>query len=104
MIKVSILYPHKGRFDMDYYLDKHMPMSIGRLGAAKGYRGVCVERGLSGAGSGPAFVAMCHFLFDSVEDFLAAFQPHAAELRGDVRNYTDIDPIIRFSEVAMADG
>jgi hypothetical protein len=30
MIKVSIFYPHKegGQFDMQYYLETHMPMSI----------------------------------------------------------------------------
>ncbi len=36
MIKISILYPNKkgSRFDMDYYLNTHMPMSIGRLSEA----------------------------------------------------------------------
>jgi hypothetical protein len=34
MIKVSIFYPHKegGQFDMHYYLETHMPMSIELLG------------------------------------------------------------------------
>ncbi len=104
MIRISILYPAHGTFDMDYYLTTHMPRSIALLGAAKGYRGVSVERGLSGPspGSAPAFVAACHFAFDSVEDFAAAFMPHAAELRGDMANYTDAEPIIQFSEVAIA--
>ncbi|MBI1881062.1 MAG: EthD family reductase [Chloroflexi bacterium] len=45
-------------------------------------------------GSDPTYVALCHFLFDSVEDFLAAFNPHAGFLQGDMPNYTDIKPII----------
>ena len=108
MIKISILYPNNGKFDMDYYLDTHMPLSIERLSAGKGYRGVSVERGVSGLvpgstpGSAPGFVALCHYLFDSVEDFMAAFLPHAAELQGDMPNYTGIEPIIQFSEVAIS--
>ena len=47
MIKISILYPNTGRFDMDYYLNTHMPHSIESLGKGKGYRGVSVERGLA---------------------------------------------------------
>jgi uncharacterized protein (TIGR02118 family) len=103
MIKISILYPNTGRFDMDYYLDKHMPRSIELLSKGKGYRGVSVERGLGGAapGSVPTYVAMCHYLFDSVEDFMAAFMPHAAELQGDMPNYTDIETVIQVSEVAI---
>lgn len=103
MIKISILYPNSGRFNMDYYLNKHMPRSIALLSQGKGYRGVSVERGLGGAapGSVPAFVAMCHFLFDSVDDFMAAFMPHAAELQGDMPNYTDIETVIQMSEVAI---
>lgn len=104
MVKISILYPNTGRFDMDYYLDAHMPLSITRLGMGKGYKGVSVERGLGGSapGSVPSFVAMCHYLFDTAEDFMAAFLPHAAELQGDMSNYTDIEPIIQFSEVAIS--
>lgn len=105
MIKISILYPNAGgRFDMEYYLDSHMPLSISRLGAHSGFRGVSVERGLSGAapGSAPAYVALCHFLFDSAEDFLAAFTPHAAELQGDMSHYTDIEPTIQVSEIAIS--
>ncbi|MBU1426657.1 MAG: EthD family reductase [Gammaproteobacteria bacterium] len=104
MIKISILYPNSGRFDMDYYLNKHMPRSIDLLGKGKGYRGVSVERGLGGAtpGSPPAHVAMCHYLFDTAEDFMAAFLPYAAELQGDMPNYTDIAPIIQVSEVAIS--
>lgn len=104
MVKISILYPDKGRFDMDYYLNTHMPRSIALLSAAKGYRGVSVERGAGGAtrGSPPAFVAMCHYAFDSLEDFMAGFLPHAEELQGDMPNYTDIEPIIQFNEVAIS--
>lgn len=104
MIKISILYPNTGRFDMDYYLNTHMPRSIELLGRGKGYRGVSVERGVGGAspGSSPAHVAMCHFLFDTADDFMAAFLPHAAELQGDIPSYTDIEPVIQFSEVAIS--
>jgi uncharacterized protein (TIGR02118 family) len=104
MIKISILYPNSGRFDMDYYLGKHMPRSIELLSKGKGYKGVSVERGLGGASpcSAPTYVAMCHYLFDTVDDFMAAFLPHAAELQGDMPNYTDIATVIQVSEVAMA--
>lgn len=104
MIKISILYPNSGRFDMDYYLNPHMPRSIALLSKGRGYRGVSVERGLGGVapGSAPAYVAMCNYLFDTADDFLAAFMPHAAELQGDMPNYTDIEPTIQISEVAIA--
>ena len=74
------------------------------LGKGKGYRGVSVERGLGGAspGSAPSYIAMCHYLFDTADDFMAAFMPHAAELQGDMPNYTDIDAIIQVSEVAIS--
>jgi uncharacterized protein (TIGR02118 family) len=105
MIKVSIFYPNTtgARFDMDYYLTKHMPGSIERLSASAGFRGVSVERGVGGGapGSEPTYIAMCHYLFDSTEDFLAAFNQHADLLQGDIPNYTDIAPIIQFSSVEI---
>ena len=52
--------------------------------------------------SAPAYVAMCHYLFDTADDFMAAFLPHAAELQGDMPNCTDIETIIQISEVAIS--
>lgn len=106
MIRISILYPNSegARFDLRYYVETHMPMSIKLLGAHAGFKGVSVEQGLGGPvpGSAPAYIAMCHFLFNSIEDFLAAFMPNAATLQGDMPNYTDIEPVIQFNEVLIS--
>ena len=106
MIKISILYPNQqgARFDMRYYIDKHMPLSIELLSAHPGFQGVSVERGLGGAvpGTDAAYVALCHFLFDSVESFMAAYMPHATVLQSDMPNYTDIDPVIQVNEVLIS--
>lgn len=106
MIKISILYPNnKGsRFNLSYYITTHMPMSIDLLSVHPGFRGVSVEHGLGGAvpGTDAAYIAMCHFLFDSAENFMAAFMPNAAVLQDDMSNYTDIEPIIQINEVLIS--
>ena len=106
MTRISILYPNKkgSRFDFRYYVETHMPMSIRLLSAHPGFRSVSVERGVGGAapGSEPAYVAMCHFLFASIEDFMAAFMPNAETLQGDIPRYTDIEPVIQFNEVLIS--
>ena len=106
MIKISIMYPNDqgSRFDLRYYVETHMPRSIELLSAHPGFKGVSVEHGLGGAmpGTNATYVAMCHFQFDSIESFMAAFMPHAAELQGDMPNYTDIEPVIQFNEVLIS--
>lgn len=106
MIKISILYPNnKGsRFDLNYYIKTHMPMSIGLLGVHPGFKGVSVEHGIAGGipGTEAAYIAMCHYLFDSTESFMAAFSPHAAALQGDMPNYTNIEPVIQINEVLIS--
>jgi len=64
-----------------------------------------VERGLGWAmpRTDAAYIAMCHFLFDSTEDFMAAVMPHAEALQGDIPNYTDIEPIIQLSEALISE-
>lgn len=103
MVKVSVLYPHTvgAKFDFEYYVEVHMPMSLRLLGDT--VRSCSVERGVEGteAGSTPAFVALCHFVCDSRAAFEAAFLPNAAVLQGDMPRYTDIAPIIQFSEIAL---
>lgn len=80
-----------------------MPLSIERLSAQPGFKGVSVLRGIGGGvpDSEPAYVAMCQYLFDSVDAFLAAFEPHAAVLQSDMAHYTDMEPIIQISIVEV---
>ena len=105
MVMISILYPNKhgSKFDQEYYINTHMPMSIERLSTHAGFRGVSVVRGMAGGvpNSEPAYVAICQYLFTSPEAFVEAFSPHAAFLQGDMANYTDSEPIIQISAVEI---
>jgi uncharacterized protein (TIGR02118 family) len=103
---ISILYRNQpgARFDFDYYVHVHMPRSIQLLGSHRGYLGVTVEKGSFAPGdAAPAFVAACHYRFESAAAFMEAFAPHAAELQADIARYTDAEPVIQFNEVLLAD-
>jgi uncharacterized protein (TIGR02118 family) len=78
-----------------------MPLSLKFQGDA--VKCVSVEFGFSAGmpGSQPPYVAICNFLYDSVEAFQNAFMPHANVLTKDILNYTDTEIIIQFSEVKM---
>jgi uncharacterized protein (TIGR02118 family) len=103
MIKVSVMYPNTpgGRFDHNYYRDKHMPLVKARMGdACKSYT---VDKGMAGGvpGAPATYVGMCHIFCDSVEAFQAGFGPHAQEIMADIPNYTDQSPVIQISEVVV---
>ena len=104
MIKLSVFYPNEEgkKFDMDYYLNKHLPMIEDKLGSA--LKNASAEQGLAGAepGSPATYIAMGHLLFDSVEAFQNAFGPHIENIMADIPNYTDIQPVIQISEVKMS--
>jgi uncharacterized protein (TIGR02118 family) len=103
MIKVSVMYPNtpNARFDHDYYRDTHMPMVKAKMGdSCKSYT---VDKGIAGGApdTPPTYVGMCHIFCDSVEAFQAGFGPHAPEILADIKNYTDLTPIIQISEVMV---
>jgi len=103
MIKVSVFYPNNegSKFDIDYYCNRHIPMVREKLGAA--CKNAAVEQGIAGPtpGSRPAFIAMGHIYFDSVQAFQTAFGPHAEAIMADIPNYTDIQPTLQISEVKI---
>ena len=103
MIKVSVFYPNEEgkKFDMDYYLNSHIPMVQEKLGEA--LKGGSVEQGLGGAepNSPATYIAMSHLLFDSVDAFQSAWGPHAEAIMADIPNYTNIQPTIQISDVKM---
>lgn len=92
MVKIGVFYPYSAdaKFDMNYYVTKHMPMARAKFGAA--CKGMSIEQGVAGGAPGapPTFVAMGHFLFETAEAFQAAFAPHAKEILADIPNYTKI--------------
>ncbi len=104
MITVNVLYPNQdgAKFDMSYYLGKHIPMVKKLLGPA--LKGVVVEQGVSGGAPGAkaAYAVLCHLRFDSVEAFESAFGPHAAQVQADIRNYASVAPVIQVSEVKQS--
>ncbi len=104
MIKVSIMYPYgdKSSFDIDYYCDKHIPMVEKYFGAT--CQGITVDEGIMDEGTHqlPAFYAMAHFYFESIEAFQDTFAPHAEKIMGDAVNYTNVEPIIQISNIKIS--
>lgn len=101
MIKISVMYPNeKGKwFDIEYYENKHMPMVKGRLGdTLKGYG---VDHAICESESGVAspYIAVGYLLFESFEQFQKEYLPQRDEVKKDIPNYTDIEPVVQISEI-----
>ncbi len=103
-IKVSAFYTSgEGKtFDMDYYINKHVPMVIELFGDA--LLGVSIEKGLVGIASNsvPNFTTVINLYFESVEMFRNSFNANAEEIMGDIPKYTNIEPIIQIGEVVFS--
>jgi uncharacterized protein (TIGR02118 family) len=103
MVRVSVFYPYKpgARFDVDYYLRRHMTRSVELLGPHM--KEISTEIGVAGGipGQPAPFAAISSFTCNSVEEFTSIFLQHADELQGDIPNYTDIAPVIQVSEVVV---
>jgi uncharacterized protein (TIGR02118 family) len=103
MINVNVLYKNTDalKFNMNYYLNTHIPLVKKLLGAA--LKGATVQQGVSGGapGSKPEFFVIAQLNFDSVESFQGAFGPHGAAITGDLPNFCGEPPIIQISEVRL---
>ena len=106
MIKANVLYPNVvgKKFDMDYYLNTHVPMVTGLMGDA--LKGATIESGLGGgAPESPApYIIVASMLFDSMEEFGAVFGANADKIMSDIPNFTDIEPSVQISEVVVWNG
>lgn len=102
MIRISVLYPsgQGKKFDVDYYVNKHMKLVRERLGSF-GLVRTEVDRGVAGGAPGaPApYVAVGHVYFNSAADFQKGMGEHGKEIMADIPNYTNIQPQIQISEI-----
>jgi uncharacterized protein (TIGR02118 family) len=95
------MYPNDGgRFDMDYYINKHMAL-VHKLLDPYGLVRAEVDKGIGTAEPGaPApYVAVAHLIFNSVEDIQKGLGAHDPDLAADVPNYTEIKPQFQISEI-----
>jgi uncharacterized protein (TIGR02118 family) len=101
MITVNVFYPNTDglKFNMNYYLNTHIPLINKLLGSA--LKGVIVQQGVAGGapGSKAEFQVVTQLKFDSVQSFQTAFGPHAPAVQGDLENFTNQPPIIQISEI-----
>jgi uncharacterized protein (TIGR02118 family) len=100
---VSVAYPktETSTFDLDYYVGTHVPL-VNRLWGPLGLRGAQVLRGTGSLGGAPAYELICLLDFASQEAFNEAAGAHADEVMGDIRNFTNVQPIVQFNEPVAA--
>ena len=103
MFKMTIFYPNAegATFDMDYYINNHMAMAANLLG--DDLKAMMIDKGLSGGtpDTPSPYVAIGYLYFESMEAFQKAMGPIRSKLQADVPNYTNIQPVIQFSEVQV---
>ena len=104
MIRVTIAYPNESgkTFDWEYFTNTHIPLvheHLDSLGLIK----LEVDKGLSGPdpSAPPAFIAVAHQTFNTVDEVHEAFKAAGRPIMGDVPNYTDIQPTIQISEIVV---
>lgn len=103
MVNISSIYPVEDDFKFDYYFNKHMPMSIELLSKSEQFIKVSVERGvdIQNPQIKSSYLTMCHYYFETLEGFMEVFSPNAEELQEDIKNYTNINPIIQINHVEI---
>ncbi len=102
MIAITVLYPKTATstFDTAYYHDKHMKLVSDRWGAM-GLKGATVLHGVNGPdGAAPPYAVITTLQFESLEAFGKAVQAHGPEVMGDIANFTNVQPVLQFSDIA----
>jgi uncharacterized protein (TIGR02118 family) len=103
MITVNVLYPNSDsiKFNMNYYLDTHIPLVSKLLGSA--LKGVLVQQGTGGGAPGALaeYAVITVLRFESLESFQSAFMPHAPAITADIKNFSNVEPTIQFSDVRL---
>jgi uncharacterized protein (TIGR02118 family) len=102
VIRLTVLYPKTAAstFDMEYYLNKHVPLVLARL-SSMGLRRLEVDAGLGGvAPDQPAsFAAIGYLTYDTLEDLQRGLAVHGAELMEDIHKFTNVEPLMQVNRI-----
>ena len=92
---ITVVYPQGAKFDLDYYKKTHMPL-VQEKWSKYGLTSWKVLKFPDDA----AYTIQATLEFKSIKDFqAAATSPEAGEVLGDVKNFSDKDPVILAGEV-----
>jgi uncharacterized protein (TIGR02118 family) len=96
MKTLTILYPNGPdvKFDFDYYKNKHLPLVMSLFG--KLIKRFELRKGLMSPTSDTLpYVAVVNIWFEDEAAFMEADEKHRSTLFPDVKNYTNVIPIIQ---------
>ena len=97
---IIVLYENLAgaRFDMDYYMTKHMPL-VGERFARFGLKEWRVVKSAGTLDDSPARFSVCAILeFDKPEQFKEAAAAEGSTVFGDVPNFSSVMPVLMISE------
>ena len=99
-IFVTVKYPNKegSRFDMDYYIDNHLPLVTEKFGEAMLSLKACKGIATPNPEVAPPYQVMAIMEIKSLKIFKDVFSQHGAEINRDFTNYTDVEPVIQISD------
>ena len=99
MIVVSVMYPETEgtRFDLDYYMKKHMPLVASR-GQDIGLQSYQVMRGTGAPGGKPTYRVVTLLTVSSLQAFHSGMETHGKEIMEDIANFSEVRPVIQFNE------
>lgn len=104
MYCLTVTYPKQdgSSFDHEYYVSKHIPLCAQAF-ADHGFQGT-VLRSEQGAAPGASDLnhASIDILFDSLENTKAALKAGGKQVSEDLKNYTDVQPVMAFSAVEVS--
>jgi uncharacterized protein (TIGR02118 family) len=102
MISVIVLYPNVpgSRFDMDYYVNRHLKLVRDRL-EPMGMRSMTftTEAALDPSAPPQVYRLIAELRFDDMEVTRRALTAHGPETQADIPNFTDVTPLILIGEV-----
>src|SRR5438876_11725425 len=97
MIVVTTMYPKtsESHFDLDYYLQKHIPLVRSRL-TKMGMESLHLMRGTGSLDGGPpSFEIIAQLHFSSVQHLRDALAQHGEEIIGDIVRFANVQqPLI----------
>lgn len=113
MVCITVMYPRlEGtRFDMDYYIDVHVPLAIRLLQRKFGVVPTSIElfgacEGIDGSAENVDYHCICNMYFKSraeagrLVELRDLQEETSAVLRDDISKYTDVEPRAFISDVS----